>query len=173
MGPSKEELSNYFKNNRKYFDELAHHFKQTDPAYYNEYIAPFYGSAFLPRNVNRAKSPMFAVFAAIISVLILGLTLFIVLFNETSKLQREAEKNIYEGNEPVENEDGEFQIQHDPIKMLDTLSSIRDFGNYEKGIMYFNLGDFNKAEKFLQKVPENDVLYKDAKEKLNEIKKKK
>jgi hypothetical protein len=41
-GPSREELLNYWKTSRAYFDELARHYKTSDPDYYKSHIEPFY-----------------------------------------------------------------------------------------------------------------------------------
>jgi hypothetical protein len=43
-GPSKQELEMYWKDSRQYFDELARYYKESDKAYYDEYIAPFYSN---------------------------------------------------------------------------------------------------------------------------------
>lgn len=162
MGPSKEELANYFKNNRKYFDELAHHYKQTDPSYYNKYIAPFYSISFISAGEKRTVKPAIAAFAASMVVFIMGIVLFFMVN------QKSIDEDVNVSEDEIENE-----IESDRVKMLDTLSSLKDLGDYEKGIMYYQLGEYNKAEKFLEKVPEGNALYKDAKLKLNEIKKKK
>jgi hypothetical protein len=170
MGPSKEELANYYKNNRKYFDELAKHFKQTDPEYYSQFIAPFYSNTFITVGGKKGGRPAIALFAAMLLVFIAGAGIFF-LVNQKAKIKSNYDKNGIEQN--VDADDKDVNEKTDPIKILDTLSSIKNLGDYEKGIMYYNLGDFNKAEKYLQKVPENDIFYKDAREKLKEIKKKK
>jgi tetratricopeptide (TPR) repeat protein len=172
MGPSKEELSNYFKNNRKYFDELARHYKQSDPAYYNQYIAPFYGNVFMPSGGRKGGRPAVALFAGMLAVFIMGIVIFF-LVNQKTHINKVYEGKDIEENIEDDDEDGDINIKTDPVKILDTLSSIKELGNYEKGLMYYNLGDFDKAEKYLEKVPENDILYKDAREKIKEINKKK
>mgnify|MGYP001573122818 CR=1 FL=1 len=162
MGPTKEELANYFKNNRRYFDELAKNYKQADPDYYNKYIAPFYSIPFISAGDKRTTRPAIAVFAAAMSVFIAGIVLFFMVN------QKSIDEDVNMDKEEIENE-----IESDQVKMLDTLAGVKDLGDYEKGIMYYQLGEYDKAEKFLRKVPEGDALYKDAKLKLNEIKKKK
>jgi hypothetical protein len=39
---SERELQNFYRTNRKYFDELAAYYYETDPDYYAKSIAPFY-----------------------------------------------------------------------------------------------------------------------------------
>jgi hypothetical protein len=166
MGPSKEELAKYFKNNRKYFDELANHYKQYDPAYYNQFIAPFYSNPFAFSG-RKGRRPAIAILAAMLSISISAAVIFFT-------VRQSSHVKVYDGNEVEEsiNADEIESIKNEQIKILDTLSSIKELGNYEKGIMYYNLGDYKRAEKFLLNVPENNVLYKDAQEKLKEINKK-
>lgn len=172
MGPSKEELANYYKNNRKYFDELAKHFKQTDTAYYNQYIAPFYDNSFVSISGKRSGRPIIAIFVAMLAVLISGIIMFFVANKESSNV-REYEKNGAKQKINTDSINDNYDIQSDQREMLDTLSTIKDLGDYEKGIMYYNFGDYDKAKKYLQKIQRNDILYKDAKEKLKEISNKK
>jgi tetratricopeptide (TPR) repeat protein len=162
MGPSKEELTNYFKNNRKYFDELANIYRQSDPKYYEDYIAPFYESQFVPISGKKSVRPAIAVFAASISVLIMGVVLFFVV-NKNSP-----NPDVINEEDEIENE-----IESDNVKMLDTISKTNGLGDYEKGIMYYQLGDYDKAEKYLEKVPVSNSSYKDAKLKLIDIMKRK
>lgn len=160
MGPSKEELTNYFKNNRKYFDELASFYKQTDPTYYNKYIAPFYSSLLTTMGGKRSVKPQIAILAASIFVLIMG-TILIFLVNIST---HDIEIN--------EDEETEIGTESDNINLLNDETEFNELGDYEKGIIYYQLGKYDKAEKFLEKVPQNSPLYDDARLKLIEIRKK-
>jgi hypothetical protein len=55
-GPSKEELEMYWQNSRQYFDELAKHYQQADPAYYKEFIQPFYSNPFRSQGGSQPQS---------------------------------------------------------------------------------------------------------------------
>src|SRR5688572_18103773 len=55
-GPSKEELEMYWQNSRQYFDELARHYQQADPAYYKEFIQPFYSNPFRSQGGSQPQS---------------------------------------------------------------------------------------------------------------------
>lgn len=160
MGPTKEELANYFKNNRKYFDELAHLYRQTDPDYYNKYIAPFYGTPFTSMSSRKSARPTIAVLAATMSVFIMGIVLFFMV-------------NQYHSEPGINEEDIDNEVESDNIESLDSLDNIKELGDYEKGVMYFQLGEYDKAEKYLEKVSERNLNYKDARLKLNEIRKRK
>ncbi|MFA5404210.1 MAG: hypothetical protein WC358_04690 [Ignavibacteria bacterium] len=161
MGPTKEELANYFKNNRKYFDELAHHYKQTDPEYYNKYIASFYRTPYISAGGKRTAKPVIAILAASLSVFIMGIVLFFMVN------QKSLDEDINYDKEEIGND-----IESDNINMLDTLSNLRELGDYEKGILYYELEEYGKAVKFFEKVPESSPLYKDARKKIVEMKKK-
>jgi hypothetical protein len=41
---TKEELEEYYKNSRQYFDNLAKYYLEMDKDYYNEFIAPIYNN---------------------------------------------------------------------------------------------------------------------------------
>jgi hypothetical protein len=169
MGPSKEELANYFRNNRKYFDDLANHFRQSDPEYYNQYIAPFYGSSFTAISSKKAGRPIIALIVGVFFLMTSGIIVFFVL-QTTSKTDNTFDEEKVR-NVNSENTDPEIEIKSGYQKMLDTMPAIKNLGDYEKGIMYYNLGDYKNAEKFLKKVPESSIMHKDAEEKLKDISK--
>lgn len=56
---------------------------------------------------------------------------------------------------------------------LDTLTNFKGLSDYEKGMLYFQLEEYDKAEKLLSGIPESDSKYNEAKLRLVEIKKKK
>ncbi len=162
MGPTREELANYFKNNRKYFDELARHYKRSDTEYYDKYIAPFYNVPFASSTEYRRGRPVVAVFAAGIAVLIAGIVMFF-LMSQSSIIE-----DVETDEEEIENE-----IESDNINSPDSSEILNELSSYDKGIMYLQLGEYDKAEKYLEQVPENSRFYKDARLKLTETKRKK
>lgn len=162
MGPTREELADYFKNNRKYFDELARHYKISDPEYYDKYIAPFYSVPFVSSTVYRRGRPVVAVFAAGIAVLIAGIVMFFLM----------SQNSIIEDVETDE-EEIESEIETDNINPPDSSGILNELSNYDRGIMYFQLGEYDKAEKYLEQVPKDSKFYKDARLKLAEAKGKK
>lgn len=162
MGPTREELANYFKNNRKYFDELARHYKRSDPEYYDKFIAPFYNVSFLSSTEYRRGRPVVAVFAASIVVLIAGIVMFFLM----------SQNSIIEDVDTDE-EEIESETESDKINSPDSSEILNELSSYDKGIMYLQLGEYDKAEKYLEQVPENSRFYKDARMKLEEAKRKK
>jgi len=161
-GPSHEELENYYKNSRSYFDELAKHYYETDRAYYNKCIAPFYGpfSGLVP---GKKAASRITVLSAMILVAVIGaaVAFFVALETDSSKEQKQ-----------IENADEKIQgNEFEKINANDTVSGKRKtLSNYEKGIEYYNLEDYSGAERYFRRVPKSDENYDDAQEKLEEIK---
>lgn len=91
IGPSKEELKNYFQNNRQYFDELAKYYRELDPKYYEEYITPFYRNPFNASGSGGNKKGCMTLTVSI-ALLIAGLTAGIVFF----VMQESERKTNYE-----------------------------------------------------------------------------
>jgi hypothetical protein len=75
-GPSKQELQNYWVNNRAYFDSLAKYYLETDKEYYDENIAPFY-SPFRPQKGNPKSFLLLGVSFALL-IFAAGIVFFII-----------------------------------------------------------------------------------------------
>jgi tetratricopeptide (TPR) repeat protein len=163
-GPSKEELENYFKNSRAYFDELAKHYYETDREYYDKFIAPFY-SPFMRVSAGSKSSAPRAVFMAaiLLAVGIAGaVAFFLTAENDSDNTQDE--KRIEDVKEKNQRDADEKKI------IKDTVSSKRKtLTDYEKGVEFYKLGDYTGAERYFKRVPESDKNYDNAQEKLKEI----
>lgn len=171
-GPSKEELREYWKNSRQYFDELAKTYRESDPAYYEEYIAPFYRNPF-----NTGGSPVAgsagksrpAVIMAALAVFILAAGAGAIFF-------------LLQSDNQSSGDNSKTETVKKPVPLSDTVrtlappvpepppSSPGDI-DYEKGIKYFFERDYDNAEKYLKNVKSTDKNYADARKKLNEIRK--
>jgi cytoskeletal protein RodZ len=102
-GPSKEELEMYWKTSRSYFDELAKYYKNSDPAYYNKFIAPYYSNPFIASgNRKSSGSSAISIIAAVV-VLFIGIAAaaifyFVAAENEpvekTPKIEKKAGEEI-------------------------------------------------------------------------------
>ena len=151
-GPSKEELQNYWKSNRQYFELLAKHYYASDRKYYDEFIAPFYSSA-IGINVvtNRNRSASVFVIAFLVALMTIAGILAFFLIQKTDK--------------------------RDEIKLdtKDTLSNKYDKNNkvydsdYMKGLMYISEKDYDNAEYYLKKVSKDEPDYKSAQQVLESI----
>lgn len=166
-GPSKEELEYYFKNSRKYFDELARHFYETDRDYYDKFIAPFYSpfGRMTPGSKPRGKAALSLVIAGLLVIMALGFSVFLI-------LQRPDDTDVTPGRkteEPKENirKNSEKQVKPSGEKQ----DSENKQSDYKKGLKFYKQKDYDAAERYFNKVSEDDDNYDDAQNKLKEIKK--
>jgi hypothetical protein len=173
MGPSKEELANYFKHNRKYFGELAKNFKITDPEYYNKYIAPFYHNQLITP-VNKKGAPRFVLAIAGASfALVMGIVM-VVTITQNARIKKNTEEFEKLGNRETENvkiDEKDFFNQTDLSKMADTMEAVKDMANFNEGMFFYKIQDFENARKYLEEVTEKCPKYPDAEKILKEIKK--
>jgi t-SNARE complex subunit (syntaxin) len=170
-GPSKQELDMYWKNSRQYFDELAKHYRETDPEYYNKYIAPYYANPFVSQpefqtqssgkqgsTVTGGGSKILTVMIAMILLIVgMGAAVFFLLNKapETNERSRSVEKETRQTNQPEDQKIEEVSPEETPgIK--------EPSGEYTKGVEYFEKNEFDLAVKHLNRVSSNDPNYKDA-----------
>jgi tetratricopeptide (TPR) repeat protein len=152
--PSTEQLEKYFKDSRKYFDDIAKHYQEVDREYYDKYIAPFYDSPFGAIGSGTAKKAASAiVFAIAIFIAILGVVVFLLVNQSTDSSDEYKERTTETQSESIEDE-SDFEYKT----------------NYEKGLYFYNLEKYNKAEKYFKRVKGTDSDYKDALRKIKEIK---
>jgi len=164
LGPSKEELENYYKNSRQYFDELARHYYATDRQYYDKYIAPFYSpfARITPGTASSRARPVIFSVAILIAVLIAGIAFFLLSVEQES--EDKEKKSVEESRESVKKE---ITGQK---KSTDTLSSRKYQIEYEKGLVYFNEKDYVNAERCFRRIPKSDKNYENAQKMLKAIK---
>ena len=155
-GPSKEELEYYFKNSRKYFDELAKHFYETDRDYYDKFIAPFYSpfGRMTPGSKPRGKAALSLVIVGLLVMLALGFSVFLI-------LQRPDDTDVTPGKKYEEQEKPSGDKEGNKNKQSD----------YEKGLEFYRQKDYDAAERYFNKVNEDDDNYDDAQKRLEKIKK--
>lgn len=164
-GPSREELENYFKNSRPYFDELAKHYYETDRGYYNKYIAPFYGpfAGLVPS--RKSAGPRIIALLALIMVAVAGAAVAFFLALESERETLDEQKKMEEVRDRPE------EKTEKKSSAKDTSSArLKSMSDYEKGIEYYESGDYENAERFLKKVPVTDENYGDAQQKIVEMK---
>lgn len=103
IGPTKEELRDYFQNNRQYFDELAKYYRESDPEFYKANIAPFYSNPLLAAGTGKSSKGCLTItlsIAILIIGLVAGLVFFILQQDEsedkqiTPQIQKEERKVI-------------------------------------------------------------------------------
>jgi len=175
MAPSREELENYFKNNRKYFDELAKNYKITDPDYYKKNIEPFYsGFGDLQKGRNTKPNRLFAI-TGLAMVMALGIFFLIFSMKQKSLIKQEITPEEIEilKNEVSTKLDTVNQKILETEKLLDTMNKVKKNYDFNHGKFLFKVRKFEEAEKFLKKVPKDHPEYQQVEYMLLEISKEK
>ncbi len=167
-GPSKEELEIYWQNSRQYFDELARHYQQNDPAYYKEYIQPFYSNPF--RSSSQGKSPgsggaKLVVLMALVALIGIGaVSIFIFMSNSPEDESKRLKKNVTP--ETITKENITNPVEPAPEVEPEIEKSI----HFRRGEKLFEDKNYKLAVKYLEKVPSTDKNYEDAQRMLEIIK---
>jgi uncharacterized protein HemX len=164
-GPSKEELEYYYKNSRKYFDELANYYYNADREYYNKFIAPFYSTfAAITSSGKRGSKPALIVSlgAAVAALVVAGAVFFLV---QTS---RDTENEHDDKTEKVE-KNTQKNDEFEKINADTSSENVKIQSDYQKGLKFFNQKDYDIAEKYFRKVGKTDENYRDAQKKIEEI----
>jgi hypothetical protein len=176
MGPTKEELEKYFKNNRKYFDELAKNYKITDPDYYNKNIAPFYGYTFDSAG-NKKPSPRRLVIMAGLAIAVsFGISMLVFFIQDKSERKpiitaEQIEKMVEESTPPKI--DTSVLNNITSREFLDTMEKAREKAEFNHGKFLFKMRKYEEAEEYLKKVPKGHPEYEQVEYMLKEIKKNK
>ncbi len=160
MGPSKEELDNYWKNSRQYFDELAKTYKESDPEYYNKFIAPYYSNPFASvsssQSSGKGKPVVVVLFVAMFFFLVIGAGAFLIFYFIGDE----------QNNNEVTKKDTTF-VSHRSDTTITNIDELDQ--DYFKGLKYLSQKDYDKAEEHLRKVDKNDKNYKSAQQVLKSI----
>ena len=173
-GPSKQELEMYWTSSRQYFDELAKYYRESDKAYYDEYIAPFYNNPFISvsESGGRSKSgaaKLVVVMAIFIFLLAAGAAAVFLLMNENSgKDEQNDPVNKEKKLESKEKEETKTPGKEDTETGDETSLSSDD--NFIIGSKKIADKDYDKAEYHLKKVKPGSQYYKQSKQLLESIK---
>jgi hypothetical protein len=175
MGPTKEELEKYFKNNRKYFDELAKNYKISDPDFYNKNIAPFYGYSY--QDGNRKAAPRKLVILAVLAIaMAAGISMLVFFIQGKSErkpiITSEQIEKLVEESTPPKIDTGVLN-NITSQKMLDTMEKARVKAEFSHGKFLFKMRKYEEAEEYLKKVPDSYPEYEQVQFMLKEIKKNK
>lgn len=77
---TKEELKEYYRNSRQYFDNLAKYYLEMDKEYYKEFIAPIYNNPPVP-NVESTYIKHLTLIVGIATALIVLGSLLVMLLS--------------------------------------------------------------------------------------------
>lgn len=162
-GPSKQELEMYWQSSRQYFDELAEHYKKNDPAYYKEFIQPFYSNPFRAGGETTAGKKSGcgprAVFAVALLVVIAGLAAAVfLLMNDSDDKSTDRKKDTQFSRDSVTG----IEPPPAPDKIEPEEESPETSIHYRRGVKLFEQKEYKLAGRYLRNVPKNDPNYQDA-----------
>lgn len=166
-GPSKQELEMYWQNSRQYFDELAKHYQQADPAYYKEYIEPFYSNPFRTSagtGQNRSGAMPVMVIAGLLLVAAAGVAVFIMFYFSSGSDSKNIE-NIFNPEDKREMTDD----KNITGTQVDSIVNLVD-NDFITGSKYLAEKDYDKAEYHFKKIKPGDKYYKESQQILKNMK---
>lgn len=189
-GPSKQELEMYWQNSRRYFDELAAHYKQNDPQYYKEFIEPFYtnpfqGSSQTTRSSGSSAKPILAVIVAVM-LLFVGIgaaAIYFFMSNDSGKKQQEEytkqlEKDLQKEDTKIKEPGKEEQKLQEELNKTkepptetpsDDPSELSPEDNFIIGSKYISEKKYDKAEYHLKKIKKGDKYHEQAQQLLENM----
>jgi len=167
-GPSKEELQDYWNNNRQYFDELAKYYLESDREYYTKFIAPFYSNPFKRSSppAGGGAGKFLIVIAAFFGVIAAGAVAFMVLMNGSPDDEVVHKKVMGPNADPTIKP----AVIADKPDTTANIPPAPPSPDYDKGLKYLHNKDYDNAEKYFKQVPKGDKNYVQALKKLAEIK---
>lgn len=164
-GPSKEELQNYWNNSRQYFDELAKSYRESDPEYYNKFIAPFYNSPFQTRSSTGSNSGAAKLLVALVLFGVIaagGIAVFVLMLGQSKdKSKNNPEKRVITETPKADSVN--------VTALGDSLKFVTNSADYNVALTYFHAKDYDNAEKYFKMVPKTDKNYRSSQKYLKEI----
>ena len=173
--PSREQLEQHYKNSRKYFDDMAEHYKESDPEYYNSMIVPIirrnrYSDA-AGYNPNSKRAMAITITSAVV-VLGMAMGIFFLIAPEAEQ-QNPVDKML----EKVEDEPSKTNAplrEINPGKTKDpslneNIKADENMTDYEKGVFYYDQGGYDMALQYFGKVKPGTDNYDAAQKYISEI----
>ena len=177
--PSREQLEEHYKTSRKYFDDMAEHYKETDRDYYNSTIAPIirknrYSNAAGYNEMTAKRSMALTVVAVLV---LLGVSMGVFFILSTSREEPNPVDELYEQM----NEDGtqkapapvretQRTIEPDPSLQDGTEEGLDDtMSDFGKGVFYYDQAAYDQAASYFGKVKPGDPDYDQAQKYISEI----
>ncbi|MEO8514006.1 MAG: hypothetical protein ABI543_10630 [Ignavibacteria bacterium] len=180
-GPSKQDLEMYWQSSRQYFDELAQYYKTADPAYYKEFIEPFYSNPFRSSyNQSGTKSSggggkfVIIIFALLLLLGVGGASIFLFMSSDsiTKKIENlGSDRKTTENTRTTEKETTEEKtIEPSEEVEPDDPSELSGEDNFIIGAKYIGEKKYDKAAYHLNRIKPGDKRYKEAQQLLESIK---
>ena len=156
-GPTKEELQMHWNSNRAHFDSLAKFYYLNDRKYYDKYIAPFYKSTSGAGSPVAQRSRSLTLVISIALIFLAGGAAMLMFF-----LVRSPDSPVEKNSKKVETSDTVIEKNLINEDVFDS--------DYMKGLKYVSEKEYDKAEEYLKRVPEDDENYQSAQQVLESIK---
>ena len=94
-GPSKEQIDQFYRTSRKYFDDLAKQYYEKDREFYNKYFAPYYSNPLLGVRKKTSSARIVITVSVILFLAATAAIGFLFLTIESSENKKEQEINKY------------------------------------------------------------------------------
>ncbi|MFA7360301.1 MAG: hypothetical protein WC139_04630 [Candidatus Kapaibacterium sp.] len=90
-GPSKEQIDQFYRTSRKYFDDLAKQYYEKDREFYNKYFAPYYSNPLLAVRKKTSSTRVVISVSVILFLVATAAIGFLFLTIESSENKKEQE----------------------------------------------------------------------------------
>lgn len=171
--PSREQFEEYYKNSRKYFDEMAEHYKKSDPEYYNSVIAPIIRSHGHTDDGGARKANVSIILTAFLALMVLGIAMLVFFIltpqeREINPVDMKLKEIEQDRNTNTRSPLRETNPDK-PDDQTDESTEVNDMTTLEKGIFYYDQGAYNKAKEYFSQVKQGDPDYESAQKYLKQI----
>jgi len=164
--PSKEQLDQFYKTSRRYFDELAKQYYENDREFYNQNFAHYYKY----KNFNWRRKPKISVAVLLIIFGLITGAGFAAYF----LMREQPPKYTYNKKAAVDEKNAKTVERKDVYtERLDSINLSYMKTDFEKGTYFYNLGEYDKAKPYFEKVKKGDEDYNFAQDVLKAIERKK
>lgn len=177
--PSREQLEEHYKTSRKYFDDMAEHYKETDPDYYNSTIVPIirknrYSNA-AGYDETTAKRSMALTVAAVLVLVGVAMAVFFIISpdrEEPNPVDKMYEQMNEDGTQkaPAPIRETQRTIEPDPSLQDGTEEGLDgDMSDFDKGVFYYDQAAYGQAASYFGKVKPGDPNYDQAQKYISNI----
>ena len=88
-GPSKDQIDNFYRTSRKYFDDLAKQYYEKDREFYNKYFAPYYSNPLFAARKKTSSARIVITVSLILFLVVTAAIGFLFLTIESSENKKE------------------------------------------------------------------------------------
>ncbi|HLT23625.1 MAG TPA: hypothetical protein VK004_00730 [Ignavibacteria bacterium] len=171
--PTREQLEKYYETTRQYFDDLAAHYKETDPEYYKSVVQPVQRKGwFSGDDDNSAKRGMILVAVAVFLLVGTSVGVFLLLSAPEDSYNPVDEYYKQQQQQNSTNPDQRrtpLRETRSPVNTESGNDGTEGMSNFEKGEFYYEQQAYNQALEYLGQVTPGDENYDRAQKYISEI----